>query len=303
MPHWFLSTRAHSVGGPVGGSVDVIDADRPGFPTDLTPELVQAIRGRDILFAVHGFNVNQKDGIAHLGFWMDTLDIGNAIPIGILWPGDCFIPIFLDYVVEGHEALKSGDLLAAFLNKSFTAAASVSFASHSLGARVVLQTIQGLNPALTVRRTVLMAGAIDDTCLTAEYQTAAGRIKELSLLASQKDDVLSMAYPLGNPLQGIIDTGHPYRKAALGREGPEPANPSAPGLEPDWMIPDDLDYGHLDYIPGKAIAAKYPQPVNIPPATNPPAPPPGTPPVLLQPPEKWKPAFSAGFVSTRYQRP
>ncbi len=301
MPHWFLSTRAHSVGGPVAASVSVIDADRLGFPTDLTPELVEAVRGRDILFVVHGFNVNQKDGINHLGYWMDKLDIGNAIPIGILWPGDCFIPIFLDYVVEGHEAIKSGDLLAAFLNKFLTSAASLSFTSHSLGARVVLQTIQGLIPSLTVRRTVLMAGAIDDTCLTDEYKVAAARVTELSLLASRKDDVLSMAYPLGNPLQGIIDTGHPYRKAALGREGPDPPNPSAPGLEPDWMIPDDLDYGHLDYIPGKPIPAKFAQPVNIPPATDPA--PPVTTPAALQPPEKWKPAFSAGFVSTRYQRP
>jgi hypothetical protein len=301
MAHWFLSTRAQSVGGPVAASVSVIDADRLGFPTDLTAELVEATRGRDILFAVHGFNVNQNDGIHHLGYWMDKLDIGNAIPIGILWPGDCFIPIFLDYVVEGHEAIKSGDLLAAFLNKSFTSAASLSFASHSLGARVVLQTIQGLNPALIVRRTVLMAGAIDDTCLTDEYKVAAARVTELSLLASRKDDVLSLAYPLGNPLQGIIDTGHPYRKAALGREGPDPPNPSAPGLESDWMIPDGLDYGHLDYIPSNPIPVKFAQPVNIPPATDP-APPVTTPPGL-QPPAKWKPAFSAGFVSTRYQRP
>ncbi len=233
---------------------------------------------------------------------MDTLDIGNAIPIGILWPGDCILPIFVDYIVEGSEAIKSGDLLAAFLNKSFTSSASISFASHSLGARVVLQTIQGLNPfTLTVRRTVLMAGAIDDNCLTAEYQAAAARIAGLSLLASRRDDVLSMAYPLGNPLQGIIDTGHPYRKAALGREGPDPPNPSAPGLVPDWMIPDDLDYGHLDYIHGKPVPAKYPQPVSIPPATDPS--PPLTTPAALQAPEKWKPAFSAGFVSTRFQRP
>ena len=266
MNHWFLSTRAHSIGGPVGGSVTVINSGAEGATYDLLPALLQAIRGRDILFAVHGYNVNQKDGIKDLGFWMDALDIGNAIPIGILWPGDCILPIFLDYVVEGSEAIKSGDLLAAFLNKSFTAVASLSFASHSLGARVVLQTIQGLNPStLTVRCTILMAGAIDDNCLTAEYQTAASRIQALSLLTSRRDDVLSMAYPLGNPLQGIIDTGHPYRKAALGREGPDPPNPCCA------RAPVRLDHprrpqlpAHGIHIPGRAIPAKYPQPVNIP---------------------------------------
>jgi hypothetical protein len=300
MPHWFLSTRAHSVGGPVG-PVKVLDADRPGTTSDVAGELIEQIRGREVFFAVHGFNVNQKDGIAHLDFWLDNLQIGNAVPIGILWPGDCIVPIFLDYVVEGHEAIHSGKLLSAFLNKKFTSAASISFASHSLGARLVLQTISGLASSFSVRRTVLMAGAIDDTCLIDEYKTAATRIGELSLLASRRDDVLSLAYPLGNPLQGIVDRGHPYWHAALGREGPTPPYPPAPGLQPEWMIPDNLNYGHLDYIPGAAIAAQYPLSVEIPP-DNGPVPPSSTP-SGLQPPAKWKPGWSAGFVSSRYQRP
>ncbi len=66
----------------------VLDADRPGDTTDLTGELAQEIRGREIFFAVHGFNVNQEDGIADLGFWLDNVRVGNAIPIGVLWPGD-----------------------------------------------------------------------------------------------------------------------------------------------------------------------------------------------------------------------
>jgi len=300
MPHWFLSTRAQSIGGPVG-SVKVLDADRPGNTGDLTKELVEQIRGREVFFAVHGFNVNQKDGINHLGFWLDNLQIGNAILIGILWPGDCIVPIFVDYIVEGHEAIHSGELLAAFLNNQFTSAASLCFASHSLGARVVLQTISGLSTAFRIRRAVLMAGAIDDTCFTAEYKKAASRIEQLSLLASRRDDVLSMAYPLGNPLQGIIDRGHPYWHAALGREGPAQPYPRTTQLQDGWMIPECLNYGHLDYIPGAAIAGQYPLMVDIPPVTDP-DPPIDTPPAL-RPPAKWKPGWSAGFVSSRYQRP
>jgi hypothetical protein len=300
MPHWFLSTRAQSIGGPVG-PVKVLDADRLGSVGDLTRELVEQIRGREIFLAVHGFNVNQKDGIAHLGSWLDNLQIGSAVPIGILWPGDCIVPIFVDYVVEGHEAIQSGDLLAAFLNDWLTSAASLCFASHSLGARVVLQTISGLASSFRIRRSVLMAGAIDDTCLTDEYKKAASRIEEMSILASHCDDVLALAYPLGNPLQGIIDRGHPYWRAALGREGPAQPYPPAPQLQPSWMIPENLNYGHLDYMPDSAIAARYPLTVDIPPATGP-VPPTGTPP-QLQPPGKWKPGWSAGFVSSRYQRP
>lgn len=300
-PYYFLSTRAHSVGGPVG-PVKVLRSDLAGTTADLVPKLVEAIRGRDILFVVHGFNVNQNDGLNHLGYWMENLDIGSVVPIGILWPGDCIIPIFVDYVVEGHEAIHSGNLLANFISQHLPAATSVSFASHSLGARVVLQTVSGLDSSITVRRCVLMAGAIDDDCLTDEYKTAAGRIGEISLLSSKCDDVLKLAYPAGNPLQGIIDRGHPYWHAALGREGAASPYPPPPSLQAGWMIPDPMNYGHLDYIPGAQLEGKFPPGVDIPPDDTP-VPPADTPASLRSPNAKWKPAWSSGFVSTRLRRP
>jgi hypothetical protein len=298
MPHWFLSTRAQSVGGPVSGDVRVIDSDRLGFTGDLTPELVGAVRGQEVFFAVHGFNVNQKNGIDHLNFWLNNIDIGNAVKIGVLWPGDCFVPIFVDYVVEGHEAIRSGQMLADFLNKNFSGAASLSFASHSLGARVVLETISGLSRS-NVHRVLLMAGAIDNNCLTREYANAAGKIEQISLLASTRDAVLAAAFPLGNPIQGIIDSGHPYYHAALGREGPANSDQVGPHLHLGWQIPKQLDYGHLDYLPGQPLPAKYPQPCEIPPTA--PVPPPGTPAQLEDHSSLWKPAFSSGFATCRYK--
>jgi hypothetical protein len=298
MPHWFLSTRAHSVGGPVA-PVKVLDADRPGYPGDLTAELVSAVQGREVFFATHGFEVNQNNGINCLSDWLDNLQIGSAVPIGILWPGDCVIPIFVDYIAEGRDAISSGKLLAAFLNKNFTGAATLSFASHSLGARVVLQTISGLAGTLYVRRAVLMAGAIDDNCLTGEYSSAAASIAEISILASEEDDVLEFAFPLGNPLQGIIDSGHPYHHAALGRTGPAAPYLAPPQLQPNWQIPKSFGYGHHDYLPQQPIAGAYSLPVSIPP-DNSPVPPAGTP-AALTPPQPWKPAWSAGFASTRYE--
>jgi hypothetical protein len=298
MPRWFLSTRAQSVGGPVG-PLKVLDADRPGYAGDLTQELIQAIRGHEVFFGVHGFNVNQHDGIAHLGFWFDKLQIGSAVPVGILWPGDCIVPIFVDYVVEGKEAIQSGTMIARFLNNNAAAFVSLCFASHSLGARVVLQTISGLASSFRVRRTLLMAGAIDNDCLTNEYRSAAARIEEISILASLRDDVLALAYPLGNPIQGMIDRGHPYWHSALGREGPAAPFPASLKVIPNWEIPSNLDYGHLDYIPGNPIAASYPIPVDVPPETGP-LPPAGTP-FLLNPPNKWKPAWSAAFASSRFK--
>src|SRR6266403_4714418 len=298
MPHWILSTRAHSIGGPVA-PVKVLDADRPGFTGDLMPELLAAIQGRDVFFATHGFEVNQADGISHLGFWLANLEIGNAVPIGIVWPGDCVIPIFVDYILEGREAIKSGQLLATFLNANFTGAVTVSFASHSLGARLVLQTIAGLAGSFHVRRVLLMAGAIDDDCLTGEYGASANKIDEISILASTRDAVLAFAFPLGNPLQGIIDRAHPYHHAALGRTGPAQPYPPSPRLQPNWQIPPNLNYGHHNYLPGQPIPATFPLPTDIPPA-NAQTPPASTPPALAST-DLWKPAWSAAFASTRYR--
>jgi hypothetical protein len=260
------------------------------------PDLLAAVRGREVFFAVHGFNVHQADGVAHLANWFDIMQIGSAVPIGILWPGDCILPVFVDYVLEGNEAIQSGKLLASFLNTNFQTTVSLCFVSHSLGARVVLQTIDGLNKSFRIRRTLLMAGAIDDDCLTAEYKAAANKIDEISILASTRDEVLALAYPLGNPLQGIIDCGHPYYHAALGREGPRQ---TIPQVHPDWQIPVKFDYGHLDYIPGQPISPAFTLPIDIPTEEDP-APPTGTPPPLAGS-KLWKPAWSAAFASSRYK--
>jgi Alpha/beta hydrolase of unknown function (DUF900) len=297
MARWFLSTRVNSVGGPVG-PVRILDADRPGYTGDLTGELRAAIQGHEIFFATHGFEVNQADGISHLTFWFSNLQIGSTIPVGILWPGDCIIPIAADYIWEGHEALATGDLLSAFLNDKFTGALSFSFASHSLGARVVLQTIRGLSGP-KVRRVLLMAGAIEDNCLVAEYGDAAAKIDEISVLSSVKDDVLAFAFPLGNPLQRIIDRCHPDFRVALGHRGPAAPYPAA--LQANWQIPESFNYGHHDYLPGQSVAPAYSVSVDIPPEK--PVPPDNTPPQLAADPKLWKPAFSAAFASTRYQKP
>jgi hypothetical protein len=145
-----------------------------------------------------------------------------------------------------------------------------------------------------------MAGAIDNNCLTSEYAQATSKIEEISVLASTRDDVLALAYPVGNPLQGIIDRGHPYYHAALGREGPAAPYPPAPRLHANWQIPADFDYGHLDYLPGKPLPAVFPQPVDIP-SDHGPVPPAGTPTPLAGDRKLWKPAWSAAFASNRYK--
>jgi hypothetical protein len=186
--------------------------------------------GRDVLFATHGFNVDRAAGIASRAGWEAWLRLpARTMFVGILWSGDSrWLPV-IDYPVEGSEAIQSTNLLAPFLDRDFAGAASPSFASHSLGARLVLETIRGLGGRRRVKRLTLMAAAIEDDCLLAEYS----------------DAVLSWAYPIGNLGREIIDFLHPDWRAALGHSGP---SGSVAGLQSGWQIPDGLAYGHGNYL-------------------------------------------------------
>jgi alpha/beta hydrolase family protein DUF900 len=299
MARWFLSTRVQAIGGPAK-SVSVLDAAGDQVSQGSLSELQAEIEGRDVFFATHGFEVDQPTGVKELGAWLDNLQIGNAVKIGILWPGDAALKLFVDYIVEGREAIQSGNFLADFLNNNFAGAVSVSFASHSLGARVVLQTVSGLASGINVRRVLLMAGAIDNTCLVNEYASAASKVQELSLLASLGDDVLSFAFPLGNPIMGILDRGHPYYRAAIGHRGPAQPFPASPPLQASWQIPPEWGYGHHDYLQDGGLPhdQQFPLPVEIPPSGVP-RPPVGAPAGLGG--DSWKPAWSAGFASTRFK--
>lgn len=297
---YFIDLRADSKGGnPVADANSVVvraDSNpNPNPSHPLAPALVEAIQGRDVLLGTHGFNVNRGDGIYNLSHWAQWLNLGsNGFFVGVLWPGDSrWLPV-VDYPIEGNEAIKSGRLLAEYIDKNFSGANSLSFASHSLGARVVLETVRNLSSNNRLGTITLMAAAIDDTCLVDEYGDVGNHIKKISVLASSCDEVLKWAFPAGNPLSGIVTRGDPYWHGALGRYGPYPAD------QPDklWKtpnLPEEWDFGHHSYInyeePGATPpSGPFPLPVVVPSqGTNAPS----------QAPD-WQQAFAAGFVSTRF---
>ena len=278
---FFLNTRSLPVGGGVVASADSITILDQTNTVHSVGELAAAISGRDVLLITHGFNVNQMDGVQKLSEWGALLSLGNALPVGVLWPGDSRWIHVVDYPIEGNEAMAAGNLLATFLNKNFTPALSLSFASHSLGARVVLQTVAGLNR--TVRRLLLMAGAIDNTCLSSEYANAAKDVGTISLLASRSDNVLKWAFPAGNFASGLFSRGAPYIHEAIGREGPSTDVTPPANLHADWQIPDGWGFDHSDYLPSDVA----PRP--MPPLQAFPGPDPAS-----------KPAFSAAFETSRW---
>jgi hypothetical protein len=283
----FINLRASTVGGIAAPQASV--CDESGLQISNT-EFANQVAGRDVLFATHGFNVDQQRGIAALSTWSTRCELpANYLFVGVLWPGDSkYVPV-IDYPVEGDEAITSGQRLADFLNANAMFAQSLSFASHSLGARTVLETIKWLNAK--PRRLVLMAGAIENDCLSNEYADAAAKVAEIFVIASRSDAVLEWAFPVGNLVGQIIMHGHPYDRTALGRDGPLRPLPSNLNVA-TWQIPDGWDYGHLDYLPSAVIG----------PALQPPVPAPGPTSAVPTPANAgWKPAWSAGAVSTQIE--
>ena len=297
--NWFIDLRAWSHGGPVG-TLKVTDGN--GKILD-TQDLVQAVAGRDVLLMTHGFENNRPDGTAKLNEWKAHLKI-DPMPlyIGVLWPGDCVIPIALDYIWEGGEAEKSGAVLGQFVDQHFSGAASISFGSHSLGVRVMLQAIRQLGEDRTVRHLYTLAAAIEDDTLTHEFQDAARKIKHISVIYSMQDHVLTLAYPAGNLIGGLLERGDPNLKSALGRTGPSSQVPE--NVIRNARLPDHWQYGHSDYLTKHASPGDFPATITIPtpdmpefnlavPAALP------TPPTLTAT-EAWKPCWSADYFTTRW---
>jgi hypothetical protein len=255
----FLDLRAVPTGGvPVANADDIqvlrypsnpqgpIDPNAPPLQCNLT-DLRQAIDGKDVLLVAHGFNWGMAFGLERLSAWEPWLQLpGTAAMVGVLWPGDSSWAHGLDYPTEDNVGKNCGGLLAQYVNKNFTSIADLSLASHSLGARVVLETVRNLDSQLLpVRQLILMAGAINDDCLTADYSSTADNIGRITVLRSMQDDVLEWLFPLGNPIAGIFDHTHPYFRGALGRYGPKVPRANAAASAP---MPPGWKYGHSSYV-------------------------------------------------------
>ena len=284
---YFINLRATSSGGIEAPDAHLWTELGQITASNADAEFTNAVRGRNLVLVTHGFNVDQQDGLSSISGWSKACQFpASALFVGVLWPGDsAFFPV-LDYPVEGREAMRSAHLLGRYLNANADGAASISFVSHSLGARVVLETISRLKRD-RVRRLVLMAGAIEDDCLSNEYKETAKRVDQIHVIASRSDWVLEFAFPIGNPVGEIIMHGHPYFRTALGRAGP--ANGIPAELRGDCcQIPDHLGYGHGNYLPDKDISPLSP-PVTCTFDPN----------LLRQ--QDWEPRWSASIVSQQME--
>jgi hypothetical protein len=244
----FLNFRVSAVAGAV---VDpyLLEGDGTTSPPSLAvvdwARVPSIIGGKNLLFAAHGFNVNYQQGAYSLGSLGQRLAFDSPnLFIGILWPGDAWIPV-IDYPFEGDVAIDCGQRLAGFCESWCAQAQSLSFASHSLGARVILEAIGDLR--VTARLACVTAGAVNRDCFDAEYSGLLRNVRDIRCLSSHKDDVLKLAFAIGDPFADLLHDDHTPFRAALGDDGPSAPTPDE--VTTPWQIPDQQCYGHGDYLP------------------------------------------------------
>jgi hypothetical protein len=200
---------------------------------------------RHCLVLVHGFNnTDGEAAIAYLGFRRrqdeifqpPNADAFEHVFGDTFWPGDAdwwwiFDKLdFLIYPAAVGTALTSAEQLADLLLQ-MPSLLRVDFVAHSLGCRVVLETVRLLHEhsALPIGRICLMAAAVPSEFLEypERYYDLLGAVEqtgtEVRVLHSMSDLVLHLAFPPGQALAGEASD------RALGRFGPTPGMPGMGG--------------------------------------------------------------------------
>lgn len=180
-----------------------------------------------ITLLLHGYNVDQTKGkrlLTGLAALLPSAQESGAI-IAVLWPGDSKMGA-LSFPFDVNDADDTTRALLRFLfdDIHLRRDQTLSFVTHSLGARVALGTIDALRlKGFPVGQVCLMAAALDNNSLAnpREYRKAVKAATRVSVLASKKDRVLKWAYPAGDFLETLFHFRDSPR-LALGYTGPKP---------------------------------------------------------------------------------
>ena len=210
-------------------------------------------RASKVTFLVHGFNVSRRDGTEKLTRLAGLLPAAaDGAVVAVLWPGDHFVRAF-SYPFEGRDADDTAAMLARYIGRVLRRGTEISFVTHSLGARLAMETVKRLRRrGYVFRQICLMAAAIDDFSLAEprDYRAATNEADRVAVLASRKDRVLRFAYPAADRLQAFLFFWRETAGVALGFHGPRPArrSPIPPGVYRE-QIPQRRGSGHDDYLP------------------------------------------------------
>lgn len=239
-------------------------------------DVAQALAGKHVCFVVHGFNVDRDRGYTGFGAAAQEMAPGGALttliaPIGpmnlsvpgvdivipVLWAGDWYLPINYPFLLP--DVRLTGRYFAEFIASSATQMARVSFVTHSMGARVVLETVQ--QAAITAQKTGARMPVFDTAVLTAaaasdevlddpDYEAAVTAIQQFVVVSSRSDTVLSGWFPAGNLVEQALWWRDPGADDALGRYGPRLKVGSKALTKTRWFpIPPAVQQNHEDYFP------------------------------------------------------
>ena len=274
MPLYFLSFRDIAAPGSLGvtagevyaltpmtAKVDWRKAELTGAQWVPWAQVSEVFRDKRVCFVIHGFNVPLSDGVRgggpmaqeFEGLGIRALKIAAAdVVVPVLWPGDGIQG--WSWLNAFHTSKTAGARFSDFLISSAFQAAEVSFISHSLGARVVLETVKqtlARRPGFAFDTAVLTAAAIDDNALDdPEYAPATNGLRRIVVLSSMKDTVLQTWFTIGSAIEGALWWGYHPTTRALGRFGPA-FKPGSPGpAKTEWYeVRPGIGQDHGDYLP------------------------------------------------------
>lgn len=243
---YFLDFRGKDCGGPVlPGRIVAVQGVKSGTEDDLRREA-------RVVFLVHGFNVDRASGQRNLNSLATELrSVPDAALVAVTWPGDSWANA-LSYPLEGNDADDTASELSRFIQRVIMPGTPLSFVSHSLGARVVMETLKRLPLAqYEIAQICVMAAAIDDFSFAAraDYRPQIESASRVAVLASQRDTVLKFAYPAGDLLQSFLFFWKDTPGLALGLRGPRAIDgEDVPKCVLHEQIPDGDEVNHSDYL-------------------------------------------------------
>ncbi len=245
---------------------------------DWTPwdEVPDVFRNKRVCFLVHGFNVpvshaiwcegpaaQEYAALGNLGLQITAADI----VVTVMWPGDG-LPGW-DWFTAYTHAKDVGAKFAEFLASRAFTGSEVSFISHSLGARVVLETVaQATGMRASFGTAVLLAAAVGDNALDLQdYAAASAKLDRIVILSSMKDVILEVFYTAGSLAEQALWSDYDETSRALGRYGPAfAANSKIPPKTEWYEIQSGIGQDHGDYLPAggdPAVWSAKPQNVGI----------------------------------------
>ncbi|HEU5138105.1 MAG TPA: alpha/beta hydrolase [Steroidobacteraceae bacterium] len=223
----------------------------------------------DMIVLVHGFNNHYGEAAtAYFGFRSRQRERDPACANSLesklgdaFWPGDAAWGIadkadFLVYSSAVGTAIEAAEILASHLAQMPTLR-RVNFLGHSLGCRVVLETVRLLasNHGPHVGNVCLMAAAVPlfKVVRGGELEAAMDHADQVLILYSEADTVLKWAFPAGQTL-ARGDEG--FCPRALGRREPPPtiAGRSTKSKQVNGARHGDY-WGHSETVPARSSIA------------------------------------------------